>query len=90
MFHAVVCFLQCDGAYRYGPNVFPEPPFAGFWALFFESFQDPILIILIIAAAVSFIVGLINHPTDGWIDGVAIVIAILLVSTSAVCQGCSL
>ena len=37
---------------RYGPNLFPEPPFAGFWALFFESFQDPILLILIAAACV--------------------------------------
>jgi magnesium-transporting ATPase (P-type) len=63
--------------------VFPEPPFAGFWALFFESFQDPILLILIAAAVVSFVVGLINHPADGWIDGVAIVIAILLVGDVA-------
>lgn len=65
---------------RYGPNVFPEPPFAGFWALFFESFKDPILMILIAAAVVSFVVGLIDHPEEGWIDGTAIVIAILLVS----------
>ena len=28
----------------------------------------------------SFIVGLVEHPTDGWIDGTAIVIAILLVA----------
>ena len=28
----------------------------------------------------SFIVGLINNPHDGWIDGTAIVIAILLVA----------
>ena len=37
---------------RYGKNVFPEPPFAGFWPLFFDSFKDPILIILIIAACI--------------------------------------
>ena len=72
---------------RYGPNLFPEPPFAGFWALFFESFQDPILLILVAAAVVSFVVGLINHPEDGWIDGVAIVIAILLVGL-VVCSCC--
>jgi calcium-translocating P-type ATPase len=64
----------------YGPNTFPEPPFAGFWALFFESFQDPILLILIAAACVSFAVGLADHPDHGWIDGTAIVIAILLVA----------
>jgi magnesium-transporting ATPase (P-type) len=42
--------------------VFPEPPFSGFWALFFESFKDVILLILIAAAIVSFIVGMIDHP----------------------------
>ncbi len=47
---------------RYGKNVFPEPPFSGFWALFFESFEDTILQILILAAIVSFIIGLIEHP----------------------------
>jgi calcium-translocating P-type ATPase len=73
---AVLLRLLC----RYGPNVFPEPPFSGFWVLFFESFKDPILCILIAAACVSFIVGLIEHPSEGWIDGTAIVIAILLVA----------
>jgi hypothetical protein len=75
-----VCVWLWLRACRYGPNIFPEPPFAGFWALFFESFQDPILMILIAAAIVSFIVGLIHSPSDGWIDGTAIVIAILLVA----------
>jgi P-type Ca2+ transporter type 2C len=65
---------------RYGANKFPEPPFAGFWALFFESFQDPVLLILVAAAVVSLAVGLAEHPESGWIDGVSIVIAILLVA----------
>jgi len=64
----------------YGKNEFPEPPFEGFWAQFFETFQDPILIILIIAAIVSFAVGLSEDPSTGWIDGISIVIAILLVA----------
>jgi len=64
----------------YGKNEFPEPPFEGFWAQFFETFQDPILIILIIAAVVSFAVGLSEDPSTGWIDGISIVIAILLVA----------
>ena len=64
----------------YGPNVFPEPPFSGFWALFIEAFQDPILMILIAAAVVSFAVGIAEDPHEGWIDGVSIVIAILLVA----------
>jgi hypothetical protein len=42
--------------------VFPEPPFSGFWALFFDAFKDVILMILIAAAGVSFAVGLYDHP----------------------------
>ena len=60
--------------------MYPEPPFSGFWALFFETFGDPILLILIGAAIVSFAVGLSEDPASGWIDGISIVIAILLVA----------
>jgi hypothetical protein len=58
-----VCTCVAVMPHRFGPNTFPEPPFAGFWALFFESFQDTILQILILAAIVSFIIGLIEHPS---------------------------
>ena len=71
-----VLFCFC----RYGKNVFPEPPFAGFWALFLDSFKDPIMLVLIAAVIVSFIVGYIDHPDKGWIDGTAIAIAIVLVA----------
>lgn len=53
------------------------------WITFFlESFEDPILIILIFAATVSLILGLTSeHPEREWIDGVAIYIAVLIVAT---------
>ncbi len=57
----------------------PEPPFAGFWSLFLDSFKDPIQLILVGAAAVSFAVGLSENLQHGWIDGAAIAFAILLV-----------
>ncbi|CAM9381353.1 unnamed protein product [Chrysoparadoxa australica] len=64
----------------YGSNAFPEPPMKGFWRLFIESFNDTILIILIAAAAVSLVIGLIEEPEEGWIEGTAILIAVLIVA----------
>jgi magnesium-transporting ATPase (P-type) len=48
--------------------------------MFIESFQDATLIVLIVAAVVSFIVGLIEDPAKGWIEGAAILFAVLLVA----------
>eukprot|EP00903_Cladosiphon_okamuranus_P006006 g5926.t1 len=64
----------------YGPNAFPEIPMKGFCILFAESFNDTILLVLIAAAVVSLIIGMIEHPDTGWIDGVAILIAVLIVA----------
>jgi P-type Ca2+ transporter type 2B len=65
---------------KFGNNCFPEPPMKGFWRLFFEAFQDTILLVLIAAAVVSLIVGMIEEPGHGWIEGVAILIAVLIVA----------
>lgn len=46
----------------YGPNAFPEIPMKGFCILFAESFNDTILLVLIAAAVVSLVIGLIEHP----------------------------
>jgi magnesium-transporting ATPase (P-type) len=48
--------------------------------MFIESFQDTTLIVLIVAAVVSFAVGLYEDPTKGWIEGAAILFAVLLVA----------
>jgi len=45
-----------------------------------ESFEDATLIVLIAAAVISFIVGLIDDPSTGWIEGAAILFAVLLVA----------
>lgn len=67
---------------QWGENRYPEPPFESWWALFFECFKDIILLILIAAAIVSLVVGIIEHgPQTGWIDGVAILIAVVIVAT---------
>ena len=67
---------------KYGINMFPESPMKGFFTLFFESFQDPVLLILIAAAIVSLAIGIWeNGAAEGWIEGGAILIAVLLVAT---------
>jgi len=65
---------------KFGPNVFPTPPRTSFCEFFIEAFKDPTLIILMAAAFVSLIVGFIEDPEKGWIEGVAILIAVLIVA----------
>ncbi len=48
----------------FGENKFPEPPFESWISLFLECFKDAILIILIIAAIVSVIIGSIPSISD--------------------------
>lgn len=55
--------------YKFGSNIFPESPMLSFMELFFESFQDLIIIILIVASAVSLVIGIFENPKHGWIEG---------------------
>ena len=70
-----------DRRLAYGVNKYPEPPMKGFLVLFIETFDDTVLQILMVAAMVSLVIGYIEDPEKGWIEGVAIWIAVLLVST---------
>ncbi|KAM7514415.1 hypothetical protein LguiA_003998 [Lonicera macranthoides] len=64
----------------YGINKFTESPAKGFWVFVWEALQDMTLMILIVCAVVSLIVGI---ATEGWPkgahDGLGIVASILLV-----------
>ena len=64
----------------FGLNVFPSAPQKMFIVLFYEALQDPVLLVLIGAACISLIVETIQNPSEGWIDAVAIYIAIFLVA----------
>jgi magnesium-transporting ATPase (P-type) len=55
---------------KFGSNQFPESPMSSFLELFFESFQDAILIILMCASAVSLGIGIWEDPRTGWIEGI--------------------
>ena len=63
----------------FGSNDLPSPPIKGFLRLVLEASQDTMLIILMIAAVVSLAVGVSQEPSEGWIEGVAILAAVALV-----------
>mmetsp|Transcript_14213 Transcript_14213/g.23654 ORF Transcript_14213/g.23654 Transcript_14213/m.23654 type:complete len:1068 (-) Transcript_14213:64-3267(-) len=64
----------------YGKNEFPVPESQTWLELFIASFEDATLIVLIVSAVVSFAVGIIEDPAKGWIEGAAILFAVLLVA----------
>ena len=64
----------------FGKNEFPEAPMEGFISLFLGSFNDFTLMVLIGAAFVSIGIGSWQEPDTGWIEGVAIIIAVLIVA----------
>lgn len=65
---------------KFGDNTFPESPMDSYLALLLQALSDTTLLILIAAATVSLVIGVLSHPDDGWIEGAAIFIAIFLVS----------
>jgi Ca2+-transporting ATPase len=67
-------------AKEFGANKFPEPPSQSWMDMFLESFEDTTLIILIVSAVVSFAVGFYEDPAKGWIEGAAILAAVLIVA----------
>ncbi|MGL4332952.1 MAG: calcium-translocating P-type ATPase, PMCA-type [Bacteroidales bacterium] len=49
-----------DSRAKYGENLLTPPKRESLWKLFFEKFQDPIIRVLLVAAAVSFGISLTN------------------------------
>ncbi|KAK5583190.1 hypothetical protein RB653_004781 [Dictyostelium firmibasis] len=68
---------------KYSKNILPDPPHQPLWSIVLDALSDHILILLIVAAVVSIVLGSISytsdHPETGWIDGVAILVAVILV-----------
>ncbi|KAJ9283531.1 hypothetical protein DTO021C3_8891 [Paecilomyces variotii] len=69
----------------FGRNRLPERKGAGFFKLFWDAYNDRIIILLTIAAVVSLSLGVYETVDEGfgadWIEGVAICVAILIVTT---------
>jgi hypothetical protein len=49
----------------YGFNYIPLPPLKSFWEHCADALQEPILIVLMLAGTVSFISGMVEHPSSG-------------------------
>jgi P-type Ca2+ transporter type 2C len=64
----------------FGENALPASPRKTFWQLFVDTFDDATLQILIVAAVVSLAIGLYDDPAAGYVEGCAILAAVLLVS----------
>jgi len=63
-----------------GSNTCPSKAPASFWQLFVDTFDDETVQILMVAAIVSLAVGLYDDPATGYVEGVAILAAVLIVS----------
>ncbi|CAL6088450.1 Calcium-transporting_ATPase [Hexamita inflata] len=71
---------------RYGVNRIPERPPKKFWKIYLGTFSDPTLIILLISSLVSIIIGVAvaeERKHGGYIDGIAIIVAVIVVSMVA-------
>lgn len=55
-----------------------KPP-VSFWSLIWDGLNDNIIRILVAAAIISLIVGIIQEPASGWMEGTAILVAVVLV-----------
>ena len=65
---------------HFGANSFPPPKIKSIWELVMENFDDPINCILLAAAIVSIIIGLIKDGFPrGLIDGTSIIIALMII-----------
>lgn len=64
----------------FGANRLPSAPRKTFGQLFLDTFDDATLQILIVAALVSLAVGLYDDPATGYVEGCAILAAVLVVS----------
>ena len=65
---------------KYGNNTMPASPKKSYLQLLLAALSDTTLIILLCGASVSFGIGYWEHPDIGWIEGLAIFIAVFLVS----------
>lgn len=73
------------GAYRYGTNKKRMPKIRTLLELILENFEDRILQILLMAAALALIIGIVQHGwRQGWVEGTSIFFAVtIIVSVTA-------
>jgi len=72
----------------YGANTLTPPPRDPWWKLLGEKFQDPTIIILIVAAILSLLVAflekfVLGHPDASFVDSIGIIFAIALATLAS-------
>ena len=65
-------------AYRYGKNSKPRKQPAPFWDSLKDSINDKIILLVGIFAILSIIPGMVVEPSNGWIEGVFILVGLLI------------
>lgn len=72
-----------DRITQFGKNFIPQRKGESFWKIWIGTFKDLTIIILLVSAIVSLIIGIIEYDDDpyAWIDGVAILVTICIVAT---------
>eukprot|EP00003_Mantamonas_plastica_P001222 TRINITY_DN1087_c0_g2_i4.p1 TRINITY_DN1087_c0_g2~~TRINITY_DN1087_c0_g2_i4.p1 ORF type:complete len:967 (+),score=388.13 TRINITY_DN1087_c0_g2_i4:147-3047(+) len=77
--HPILCFFT-----SFGSNMLPPAPHKNFFELLWDALQDVTLIILAVAGVISTVLGLAVPHEGGtgneWLEGVAILLAVALVS----------
>lgn len=63
---------------EHGINILPPPPRKSLWRLYLEKFKDPIIRILLIAAALSLVVSVVHNE---YAETIGIICAILLATS---------
>ena len=62
----------------HGENMLTPPPRASLWKLYLDKYRDPIVQILLVAAAISLVLAIIENE---YIETVGIILAVLLATT---------
>ena len=81
--------LAAERLQSYGPNKLKEKKARTFWGRFLDQMKDAMVIILLIAAAVSLGLSIYNHFTGGeadWIEPIVIIAIVLINALLGVIQ----
>jgi Ca2+-transporting ATPase len=65
---------------KHGTNILTPPEREPWWKLYLEKFQDPVIRILLIAAGITILVGVVDGH---YAEGIGIIIAIFLATSLA-------